>query len=653
MRLQSAALEAAANGIIITDEQGIIMWANPAFLELTGHSEDEVIGQNTRMLKSGKHKDQFYQALWETILAGRVWQGELFNKRKDGSLYIEEMTITPVAGSDGGISNFIAIKQDITDRIKGKERLVRSEKSQRIINYFATSLAGSNTVEEILWDITNNCISELGWEDSVIYLFNDDRTKLVQRAAYGSGKEKDYQILNPIDIPLGEGIVGTVAMTGKTELIPDVEKDFRYVVDDKARGSELAVPIIYENQVIGVIDSENSEKGFFKEYDLQILEAISSLSANKIMRTISMKKTEESEVKYRSIFESIQDIYAEVDFSSGIILEVSPSVEEFSGFKRHELIGQRFDKFASPLAPNRDLLQSFNEKNHLNDFEVTVINKLEDPMTVSFNASLLLDDAGKPSKIVGTLRNVSVRKKAELTLQDSMRMKTNFVANVSHELRTPMASILGYAGTILRDKNMKEETRTEFTKIIYEEGRRLTRLIENILDLSRMEAGTTQNPKHPCAIQDIIGEAIETQDILARKKNITIEADLAEDPPKVMAAEDDIRQMAINLLGNAIKFTESGGLVSVALRKVENSLLLEIKDTGLGIPGKDLDKVFDKFYRVYREGRVDRGTGIGLAIVKEIVVEHGGQIGVKSEVGKGTTFSITFPVTQKSGRDAR
>ncbi|MBN1887517.1 MAG: PAS domain S-box protein [Thermoflexales bacterium] len=133
LHLQITALEAAANAIVITNRQGNIVWVNPAFTRLTGYTAQEVIGQNPRALKSGQHDEAFYCTMWETILSGQVWRGDMVNRRKDGSLYFEEMTITPVRDEDGGISHFIAIKQDVTDRKQAEEALKHSLQEKEML----------------------------------------------------------------------------------------------------------------------------------------------------------------------------------------------------------------------------------------------------------------------------------------------------------------------------------------------------------------------------------------------------------------------------------------------------------------------------------------------------------------------------------------
>lgn len=136
LRLKSAALESAANGIVITDIKGIIEWVNPAFTTLTGYTSDEAKGRNQRdLINSSQHDKAFYKDLWATILGGNVWHGELINRRKDGTIYIEEQTITPVRGTSGEITHFVGIKQDVTQRKQAEEALrqLNAELEARVV----------------------------------------------------------------------------------------------------------------------------------------------------------------------------------------------------------------------------------------------------------------------------------------------------------------------------------------------------------------------------------------------------------------------------------------------------------------------------------------------------------------------------------------
>ncbi|MEM9646951.1 MAG: helix-turn-helix domain-containing protein [Bacteroidota bacterium] len=161
-----------------------------------------------------------------------------------------------------------------------------------ILSYFATSLFDKKNEDEVVWDITKNCISKLGLEDCVLYIWNDAKGTLQQKAAHGEKEFANRKILSPIEIPLGKGIVGAAAQNQKWELVNDLEADTRYIEDDKKRCSELAVPLVYENRLLGVLDSENSEKNFFKERHLLLFQLIAKLTSTKLGQLGSHKTFE-------------------------------------------------------------------------------------------------------------------------------------------------------------------------------------------------------------------------------------------------------------------------------------------------------------------------------------------------------------------------
>lgn len=167
----------------------------------------------------------------------------------------------------------------------------------KTIEYFANSSYEHSSVEDILWDISRNCISRLGFEDCVIYLADEEKKILVQKAAYGPKSPKPFEIANPIEIPFDKGIVGHVAQTGKALIVNDTTKDSRYIVDDENRLSEITVPIIHEEKVIGIIDSEHSKKHFFTKQHLQALQTIAALCSTKISRAMAMDAMKKSKLE--------------------------------------------------------------------------------------------------------------------------------------------------------------------------------------------------------------------------------------------------------------------------------------------------------------------------------------------------------------------
>ncbi|UII23991.1 histidine kinase [Fulvivirga ligni] len=167
-----------------------------------------------------------------------------------------------------------------------------------IINHFAISLMAQKSEKEVLWDLVKNCISKLGLEDCVIYILDEERQVLVQRAAYGAKNPYGEMIVSPIEIPVGKGVVGAVAKSGKAEIVNDTTLDNRYIKDDELRYSEIAVPIVLNSKVIGIIDSEHSSKGFYTGWHLKVFTLIANLSANKIMYVRAEKQLKEEEKQY-------------------------------------------------------------------------------------------------------------------------------------------------------------------------------------------------------------------------------------------------------------------------------------------------------------------------------------------------------------------
>ena len=224
------------------------------------------------------------------------------------------------------------------------------------------------------------------------------------------------------------------------------------------------------------------------------------------------------------------------------------------------------------------------------------------------------------------------------------QMEIEFISHLYHELLSPLGSIKGFASTMLADKEMDEETRTEFLNIINDESERLALLIENLLDLSKIKYGQIKMDKQKIHILDIAQEAVINLKPEYEKKKIELRIKMPQDIPLIFCDRDMILKATMNLLLNAIKFTPEGGRVTVTIEKEKEKIKVKISDTGVGIQRKNLPFIFDKFYRAERPADKKRGAGLGLSIAKEIIKSHGGDIWAESRPGKGSTFYFRLPI---------
>jgi two-component system sensor histidine kinase BarA len=240
-------------------------------------------------------------------------------------------------------------------------------------------------------------------------------------------------------------------------------------------------------------------------------------------------------------------------------------------------------------------------------------------------------------------------------LQEADRVKSNFLATVSHELRTPLTSVIGYSEMLLEGiAGALNDEQREYVRTVMEKGDQLLQLITGILDISRMEAGEMKVRRVPFDLAEVVRIALQTVAPNARRKRLNLECVLPESMPQAVGDRDKTRQVVINLLGNAVKFTPDGGTVKLivergSLARVEQpngapGLRIAIVDNGIGIPPEHFQRVFDPFYQVDNTStREYGGTGLGLSIVKRFVEAQGGQVWLESEVNRGTTFRFTLP----------
>ena len=228
------------------------------------------------------------------------------------------------------------------------------------------------------------------------------------------------------------------------------------------------------------------------------------------------------------------------------------------------------------------------------------------------------------------------------------RRNAEFVSSVSHEMKTPLAGIKAYVELLADGEDEDAQTREEFINVINSQADRLQRLVENLLNLARMEAGVVKVDKQSRPLNEMLEEAVQVVQPAAEAKNIELAVDLSPMYLGVFADRDMLLQAAINLLSNAIKYTPDGGTVTLRSRVVDSDVRFEVEDTGVGLSEEDAQRVFEKFYRVNKNKDMAPGTGLGLPLAKHIAEDvHGGRIDVTSTLGQGSIFSITLPCSEQ------
>jgi diguanylate cyclase (GGDEF)-like protein/PAS domain S-box-containing protein len=304
--LQNAALEAAANAIVITDNEGRIMWVNSAFTHLTGYASEEAVGQTTRLLRSDSHEPAFYQNLWQTVLSGQVWHGEMINRRKDGSLYIEEQTITPVRDWRGKIANFIAVKQDVTSRKQADDLLRRQLEELAVLNAAAMTAAAATNVETLI-EATIQMIGErLYPADSLGVGLVNEAAALLNILCFYQGEHRK------LTAPLNRGTIGQVLATGQPLRLSRVSREADTGLLPSSR-SRLVVPLKLGDRVIGVLGTDSFQENAFGEADERLLVTISGQLAVAIEKVRLYQEAVRVAERHAVLYRAAQEISASLD----------------------------------------------------------------------------------------------------------------------------------------------------------------------------------------------------------------------------------------------------------------------------------------------------------------------------------------------------
>jgi PAS domain S-box-containing protein len=466
------AVEQSANSIVITDVDGAIEYVNPKFLQVSGYRESEILGENSHILKSGKHAQAHYENLWKTIKSGKEWHGEFCNKRKDNSLYWEKVTIAPVFDNEKKIINFIAVKEDITQQIYIEQELKKTYKNleiqvkertadlERANDLLEQRVVEINTLYQVmaratlsmhLDDIlqhTLNAINETIKPDNIaILLIEEDTQDLIIRAYSGFGTGPKLMRRK-----LGVGIPGIVAQTGETIVLPDVRKHESYHACDDGALSEICVPLKIGEQVLGSLNLENQELDSFSEDDLRILiilaNNLSIIIKNSQLYEDTLRLKEYSEDILFSVSEAI--IFEDKD---GYINFSNPAAETLLGYPLEEIEGLHWSNFFPAL--EQEKIKKEIKENDTRSYQSEIITKTKKVVPVIVSARSLYRK-GKYHGTLATLIDITEREQVEKKLRESERRYRSFFENSPISLwEEDISNLLAYMDDI-RNSGVKD-----------------------------------------------------------------------------------------------------------------------------------------------------------------------------------------------------
>lgn len=479
-------------------------------------------------------------------------------------------------------------------------------------------------IDLLLWEIVRLIRETLDCYHVSIGLVEGDELALRADVGYYYRDSR----LSGLRLKVEEGIAGWVARRGEPLLVPDVSRDKRYhaVNGLPETKSELAVPLKVENRVIGVLDVQSTRPNDFDQSDQALLQSLASQVAVAVESARLFDTVREERAKLEAIISGASDAMFVTD-EGGQMLLMNPAAEQAFNIEPGTWIGRPLET----IIKSTDLLAIWRSCFVTDSGICSGEIPLDDGRTLY---AQLTPIAGVGQMAI--MRDISHLKELD-------NMKSEFVSTVSHDLGSPL-QVIQTCAEIIPKLGPINQAQLEAVGDITRMVARTSTLVQHLLDLGKIEAGVEMEME-TCQLATIIGEAVMDLEEKAKAKEITLQISLSQALPPVMGNPIRLGQVVANFVDNAIKFTSKEGTVTVSAQEIESEVVVEVRDTGIGIAPEDQAHVFEKFYRAKSaEASQIEGTGLGLAIVKSIVEGHGGRVWVESDLGQGSTFGFALPI---------
>ncbi len=654
------------NAVILTDAAGRVVWVNEGFHRVTGYTFDEVCGRKPGQILQGPGTDaETVRRIGEHLRKGEGFTESILNYHKNGSAYWVSFEVQPIHDSEGRLTNFMAIQTDITARRASRQRLaIQFEVSRVLSEATGYSQAFAHLLEIVC--------ETLGWQVGQFWRLSGGSLGLAE--AWHTPGEDFAGFLSAsraMEFKTGVGLPGRVLETGGTVWIPDAAKETNFPRASQAiaaglRGA-LAFPVIVQGKVWGVFEFFSRKLEEPDKSMLQTFNAVGQQVGQFVVRKEAEEALQATSMLQRAILDGAS--YAIISTSiDGIIRTFNPAAESMLGYSATELVGrctpaifhdaeevaaraaELTHQLGRPVEMGFDTFVARATLGAPDEREWTYVRKDGGRIPVQLVVTPLLDSEGRVSGYLGVASDITERKRAARELmaakdaaEAANRAKSEFLALMSHEIRTPMNAIIGLSNLLL--DTPLDAHQLECVRTVVRSGDALLELINDILDFSKIESGHHfQIESGEFSLRGLVSDVVSLLRSRADAKKLFLTSAIDEDLPDLLEGDDGrLRQVLVNLVGNAIKFTETGG-VSIRVRRPAgasdpNRLLFQVEDTGPGISEKLRTQIFQPFCQAENQSaRKYGGTGLGLAISKRIVELMGGRIGIETAPGGGSVF---------------